>query len=132
MKRFLLALLLLLIGSSAFSQTIRYRAHQYAVGFRDDYGSIEWGEWEDCNIVITIDFDNDFIKVYSKRTQNYVVVSSGEQYEDAYGGVNIDMVAVDEEGIECNMRLRIQDDGIAQLYSYYSDVAWVYSDLRKL
>lgn len=132
MKRFVLVLFLSFLCLSAFSQTYRYRAYNYAFGQRDSYGDINWGDWKTINVLITIDFDNDFIKVYSAREQNYAIISYGESYKDGYGGESIDMSAVDEEGIECSMRLRVQSDGVAQLYSYYNNIAWVYSDLQRL
>jgi len=132
MKRLLVILLALVLGYSASAQTVRYRASQYAVADVDRYGNYVWGDWQDCNIIITIDYDNDFIKVYTKREQNYVIVEVEDAYNDSLGGESVDMTAIDEEGIECNMTLRVQDDGVIQLYSYYSNVAWVYSDLVQL
>ena len=131
MKR-LLILLFICFSVSSYAQTYRYRASSLAIGERTYSGNIAWGEWTPCNVIITINFDKDFIKVYSQRTQNYVIVSVGESYHDYKGGESVDMTAIDEEGIECSMCLRVQSDGVAQLYSYYSNIAWVYSDLEKL
>ena len=131
MRRLLLVLLFVSICSVSFAQTVRYRASFYAIGERTYSGRIVWGDWEDCKVIITIDFDNDFIKVYSSRPQNYVIVSCSDSYHDKQQGTSIDMKAVDEEGIECDMCLRIKD-GISQLYSYYENIAWVYSNLVKL
>lgn len=132
MKKLVIALILGLFCLSASAQTYRYRASSYAFGERNSYGNIVWDEWEDCNVIITIDLDRDFIKVYSKREQNYVIVHCGDEYTDNSRGKSVDMTAVDEEGIECTVRLRVQDDGVIQLYAFYNNIAWVYSDLEML
>lgn len=79
-----------------------------------------------------MDFDDDYIKVYSQREQNYVIISSSEMWTDSTGGRNIDCTAVDEEGIECTIRLRVQKNGIIQFYAFYSNVAWIYSGLGEM
>ena len=104
----------------------------YAVGIRNSYGTIAWGDWERCKVMLTIDFDNDYIKVYSDKEQNYVIIDTSDPYRDKSGGSNIDCTAIDEEGIECTVRLRVQRDGTAQLYAFYNDVAWVYSGLERV
>ena len=132
MKKIIVTLIIAFVCVSASAQTIRYRASYFSIGPRNDYGQIVWGDWERSNVIITIDFENDFIKVYSEREQNYVIIEEENSYEDNTGGSNVNFSAVDEEGIECTIRLRIQKDGTAQLYAFYSNVAWVYSDLNKL
>ena len=134
MKRIFLIVLAILLGISVSAQTYRYRATQLAIGERSAYsGNIIWGDWQKVNVIITINLDNDYIKVYSAREQNYVIVKYKEKtVYDKYGGESLNMTAVDEEGIECDMSLRVQSDGIAQLYSYYNNSAWVYSNLERL
>lgn len=131
MKKIIITLVFVLACMSSFAQTFRYRTNSLAVGYRDSYGNISWGDWNRCNVLITIDFDNDYIKVFSEKEQNFVITNSTDEYIDKSGGSNIDCNAVDEEGIECTVRLRIQKDGTAQLYAFYSNVAWVYSGLER-
>lgn len=130
MKRIVCLLLFVLIGTAVFAQTYRYRAKCYASGSRNYYGEVVWGDWQASSVVITIDTQRDFIKVYSNRDQNYVIVGSSNEYTDKFGGSRIDFTAVDEEGIECTISLRAQQDGVIQLYAFYSNVAWVYSNLE--
>lgn len=132
MKKFIITIVLALVCMSSFAQTYRFRSSEYAFGKRNSYGNVVWGKWERCRVLITIDFDNDYIKVYSDREQDYVIVDAGESYQDRSGGSNVDFTAIDEEGIECDVRLRIQRDGTAQLYAFYNNIAWVYSGLNRL
>ncbi len=133
MKRLIVLLFLSLFFLTSYAQTYRYRAQSYAFGERSSYtGNIIWGDWQKCRVIITIDFDEDYIEVYSSRTQNYVIVGVDRNYYDKDGAQVVDMSAIDEEGIECTVKLRVQRDGVAQLYSYYSDIAWVYSNLVRL
>jgi len=132
MKKILILIMTLILGIQTLSaQTYRYKAAYYAFGERTYSGKIVWGKWQRSNVIITIDFDDDYIKVYSSRNQDYVIIEYGDTYKDEDEANNVNMVALDEEGIECNMRLRVQKDGVAQMYSYYSDCAWVYSDLKR-
>lgn len=132
MKRIILVLILSFACISGFAQTYRFRSSDYAFGRRNSYGTIVWGNWERCRILITINADEGFIKVYSQREQNYVIVDSSEEYNDDKGGRDKDYTAIDEEGIECTIRLRIQADGATQFYAFYNDVAWVYSGLQRI
>lgn len=132
MKKFIITFVFALVCISSFAQTYRYRTDELAVGTRNSYGKISWGDWERCKVVITIDFDNDYIEVYSDREQNYVIIDTDDTYEDKSGGSNIDFTAIDEEGIECTVRFRVQSDGTAQLYVFYENIAWVYSGLNRV
>ena len=132
MKKFIITLVFAFVCMSSFAQTYRFRANELAVGIRNSYGTIAWGDWERCKVMLTIDFDNDYIKVYSGKEQNYVIIDTSDPYQDKSGGSNIDCTAIDEEGIECTVRLRVQRDGTAQLYAFYNDVAWVYSGLNRM
>lgn len=131
MKKFILSVIFIMFTFCAFSQTHRCKASSFAIGERDSSGAIAWGEWEPTDIILTINLDDNFIKVYSQKEQNYVIVEYGEEYREDEG-TNINMTAVDEEGIECEILFRVQDDGEIQLYSFYSNVAWVYSGLKPL
>lgn len=114
------------------TETFRFRTDEFAVDTRNSYGKVSWGDWERCKVLLTIDFDNDYIKVYSDKKQNYVIIDTSDAYQDKSGGSNIDCTAIDEEGIECSLRLRVQRDGTAQLYAFYNNIAWVYSGLYRV
>lgn len=128
MKKFIITFVFALVCMSSFAQTFRFRTDELAVGTRNSYGKISWGDWERCKVLLTIDFDNDYIKVYSDKEQNYVIIDTSDAYQDKSGGSNIDCTALDEEGIECT----VQRDGTAQLYAFYNNIAWVYSGLSRL
>ena len=132
MKRILITLVFIFVCMTTFAETLRFRSTDIAVGQRNNSGKVVWGEWQTCKVIITIDLDNDFIKVYSDKEQNYVIVESIDSYKDKSGGNSLDFKAIDEEGIECTVRLRIESDGRAQLYAFYSNIAWVYGGLTSL
>ena len=50
--------------------------------------------------------------------------------DDRYGGTTISYRCVDDDGLRCGIRLRVQADGSLQLYVDYNDAMWVYG-LRK-
>ena len=47
-----------------------------------------------------------------------------------YGGTTISYSCVDDDGLRCGIRLRVQSDGSLQLYVDYNDAMWVYG-IRK-
>lgn len=100
MKKFIITFVFALVCMSSFAQTFRFRTDELAVGTRNSYGNVSWGDWERCKVLLTIDFDNDYIKVYSDKKQNYVIIDTSDAYQDKSGGSNIDCTAIDEEGIE--------------------------------
>lgn len=131
MKKTIIVIVLALLCLTSFAQTYRYRASNLAIGSRNYYGNIVWGNWERCRVIITINVDDDYIKVYSDKEQNYVIIEVNDSYKDSNGS-NMDFIAIDEEGIECKLRLRVQNDGTMQFYSFYSNIAWVYSGLERI
>lgn len=86
-----------------------------------------WSDWQDCNILVVINFDNDKINIYSILEQEYNVITNTKEKKDDQGGRVLYFDAVDEEGIKCTIKLRTDNNDRLQIYIEYTDVSWVYT-----
>lgn len=135
MKRFyirflFLGLLFIIIGQNSFAQTYKLRATSVAVKSQNErtgYWS-NWSNWEQCNILVVMNIDQDVVTIYSKETQEYDIIEilSNDQ-RDSDGGVTTTLLCVDADGTRCHMRLRAQSDGQLQLYIDYKNLMFVYN-----
>lgn len=88
----------------------------------------DWSDWEDCSVLIVINTDNDTFTIYSSQIQKYDIYKYGDQgVSDGQDGKLWYFDCVNEDGLRCAVRLRIQSDGARQLYVDYSDASWVYN-----
>ena len=137
MRKFLLTFCLMftmLFGTSIESsaQTYTYRSFQFSYKQQLDNGRwTDWSKWEDSNLVITIDYDNDVIKIYSQMPQKYVIVSHSDSYTDESGGRQVRFNFIDQDGDKGTIRFRIEKNGNSQLYIDFADIMWVYN-VRKI
>lgn len=133
MRKFLFLLILMLgIGlASADAQTYYYRTTSFAYKYANSYGNwTNWSDWQESSLRISIDFDNDVIKIFSPKTQVYVVVSRGERYTDASGGSQIIFSVIDQDGDRGSIRFRVERNGNSQLYVDFADAMWVYNVVK--
>ena len=87
----------------------------------------EWSEWEPVKILIVLNLEKERIEIYSKTPQEYDIVEVLGTESDEKDGDSIRFLCVDEDGLRCNIRIRVQLDGTKQLYVDYKDAMWVYN-----
>ena len=64
MKKLLLTLSVLFISINSFSQSYYYQSYQFAFKFINEYGYwTVWSDWEESDLLISIDLDNDLIQI---------------------------------------------------------------------
>lgn len=128
MKKLLTLLIVFTLCGNAFADEIlKMRATSFAIKSTDDYGYwSDWSDWEDCSVLVVINVTNDRVNIYSGTPQVYDIYDYGEEeYDD--NGTTTTFNCIDDEGLQCDMRIRIQNDGQVQLYIDYSDIMWVYN-----
>lgn len=129
MKRFLLALLALTfcMGAEAQAQAYKYNAVEYSYRTSED-GSTwsSWSDWADCKHLVVINLDKEDITIYTDPVMEYSIYDMGDKERDANGGEQLHLSCVDNDGDRCTLRLRVQSDGIVQLYVDYSNISLVY------
>lgn len=135
MKRqlfFSIGLMIALFTSSAtaFGQVYKLKSTSYSSKYKvNDYRWSDWAEWEESNVLITIDINKDRITIYSKLTQVYDIAENEGETFDNDGDITLSLFCVDKDGLTCRIRLvkLISQDGRNQLYVDYDDLKWVYN-----
>ncbi len=126
MRRFLF-IALLFSSLFAHSQVYKYNATEFSVRVAERGYWGEWSEWEPVKILIVLNLEKERIEIYSKTPQEYDIVEVLGTESDEKDGDSIRFLCVDEDGLRCNIRIRVQLDGTKQLYVDYKDAMWVYN-----
>ena len=130
MKKFFALTLLLfasVFASHAYAEVFKLRAYSASMRSTDRYGNwSDWADWSDCNILVVIGEDSR-VKIYSKETQEYDVISSEEEVSDHQGGTVTEYHCIDKDGLRCSLRLRVEKNDNIQLYVDYNDISFVYN-----
>jgi hypothetical protein len=133
MKKVILMLLMVLgIGIyEAKAQIYAYQTTEFAYKQVNSYGNwTNWSSWEPSNILLTINFDNDIVTIYSNTTQVYHIIQYVRNYVDDSGGKQAEFRFIDQDGDRGTMRLRIERSGNSQVYIEFSNIMWVYNVKR--
>jgi len=134
MKKFLFitSLLLAFVAVSSSAQTYSYRSTSFAIKYVDDNGRwTDWSDWQNSDLLITINFDNDIVKIYSQTRQVYKITEFVGSYTDTSGGKQVEFRFIDQDGDRGTMRLRVETNGNSQLYVQFNNCIWVYN-VRKI
>ncbi len=134
MKKFLVIMLMAVIGFTASAESLWFRGYSYAIKYKTDYNrnnSQGWSSFQRCNVDIEFKMDDDFIIIYSNKTQIYAIYEDAGTYNDAEGGKQQGYYVLDQDYDKGMIRLRIARDGTSQLYVDFNDVGWVYNVVRK-
>lgn len=114
------------------AQTYKLQTYSFSSRSKNSYGVWSaWSKWEASDMLVVIDQNKDRITIYSRKVQEYDIYSYDGEEDDRYGGTTISFRCVDENGLRCGIRLRVESDGSLQLYVDYNDMMWVYGIRRK-
>ena len=113
------------------AQVYTYRTTGYAYKKVNSYGNwTQWSDWQDSDMRVVINFNTDVITIYSPKTQIYKVTEHLRNFTDSSGGSQVEFAAVDEDGLRCHIRLRIETNGNSQIYCEWSNLIHVYNVRR--
>lgn len=127
MKKFILGIIVVLFTAiPSFAQVINFKATSVAIKEK----GYQWSDWQRCSILITFNLRTDKVVIYSKSTQIYKVLTSGENFIDESGGEQVKYRVIDQDDDLGSMRLRIETNGNSQIYIDFADVSWVYNVIR--
>ena len=130
MKKFFALTLLLfasVFASHAYAEVLKLKAYSFSARSTDHYGNwSDWADRSDCNILVVIGEDSR-VKIYSKETQEYDIISSEEEVSDHQGGTVTEYHCIDKDGLRCSLRLRVEKNDNIQLYVDYDNLSFVYN-----
>lgn len=131
MKRFL-CLLLIFVGISASAQIWKFRTTKFATNSYNYYTErwSGWSDWEDSNMLLTINLNTDIVKVYSPTTQIYKVYDFSGKYVDSDGDLNIVYKFIDQDGDRGTLKLLQRTSGASEIYIEFADIRWCYRVVR--
>lgn len=125
MKKILLFSLLFLSFHNLLAQDI-LKFNAYSLRFFDKNTS-KWEEkLEPVNILVSLNFNDSKIKIYSKETQIYDIIKVNDQ-EKITGGSKFRLYCEDQNGKNCYVDIVSYDDGEKQLYVRYIDLMYYYN-----
>lgn len=130
-KHLLLTLFFACIISFSFGQVTKCKATGCSYKTKNEYTK-KWSDWSDLqevDILITIDFKNDRIKVFSKKDQVYDIIKYYEKETDDENDETFKYLCVNEDGLKCYVRLVKLNSrgGRRQLYVDFSDMMLLYN-----
>lgn len=129
MKKLFFILVMFLTCVGAFgADVMKFQATQLAYKVQGSNGAWEeWSDWEDCDYLVVLNFDKDRIQIYTSSPIRLDIYKYGDTESQSDGGNITTLSCVDEDGDECEVRVRFQEDGQMQLYIDYATVMVVYN-----
>ncbi|QIG89896.1 hypothetical protein G6R40_09590 [Chryseobacterium sp. POL2] len=125
MKKILLFSLLFLSFYNLFAQNV-LKFNAYSISFFDKNTSKWEEEIEPVNMLVSLNFDDGKIKIYSKETQIFDIIEIYKE-EKIQRGIKFRFYCEDKSGKNCYVDLVSYDDGEKQLYVRYIDLMYYYS-----
>lgn len=122
MKKISLLLLILLSSFTLKAQTnLWFRTTEFAYKINNN-----WSEWESSDLKIQVNLEKEVIIIYSPEIQVYNILQQVDSPLDAEGET-IKYLILDQDNDYGYLRLRVQNNGVSQIYIDFSDVTWVYN-----
>ena len=79
---------------------------------------------------MVIHFDTDRINIYSSTPQEFDIYDSATRY-DSEGDEYILLKCIDQDGVNCDIRLYASNNGTPQIYCDYANIMYVYNYYKK-
>lgn len=131
MKKFIV-LLMLFIPCLVSAQVIKFRTIRFSYHYYDNRTMSwhDWADWQNSNMILTINLDNDVVTIYSPVTQRYQITESQDTYYDSDGDLNIVFKFIDQDNDIGLFRILQRTSGVSEVYIQFNDVEWCYRVLR--
>ena len=130
MKRFLLSLVLIFCAICTFGQTVAFETTHFSYKDKTAYGGGTWTQWSPSSSLMTIDYTNDMIVIYTKTTQYYSIVSVGSHYRSGNAEIQ-EFGFIDQDGDRGTCRLVMRDTGRSEIYFSFLNIIFGYIVIRK-
>ncbi len=129
--KFIIAFLMIFAFNSEMNaQTYAYRGFQAAYKYVENGRWTNWTDWKRVDVLITIDYDNDVIRVHANSPQVYIVTAYDGSYTDSSGGQQVQFSVIDQDYDAGKIRLRIERNGNSQIYVEFADIILVWNVVK--
>lgn len=123
-------IIFLMTGISLQAQVSKLRSTGLSIRYEKENG--QWTDWDDlteASVLITLDFDNERITVYSKEKQVYDIAEYEGLTEDKDGDDILSLFCIDKDGKTCRIKYVVlhSRNEQKQLYIYYGDYNILYN-----
>lgn len=129
--KILLPLFFIFIGTVAYGQVTKYRTTSVSIKTKNKSNNqwTKWSEPEKVNVLITVDIENNRIKIFSKKDQIYDIIQYNDKETDDDGDDVLQLLCVNEDGLKCNVRFVVLNskNGKRQIYIDFADMIWMYN-----
>jgi len=128
MKKVVILFLGIFLCLTGYAQVERFQTIFYSTAEWDKQAKdYNWSDWEKTEgIPVVVDTDKRTIKIFSEHPQDYAIYHQLNEGNDGKGNFK-DYAAVDQEGLKCIIKTRVQhEESIMQICIYYDDIAWAY------
>ena len=131
LKFILLHSVFFLLINTSIGQVTKFKTTSYSSKFKVENSS-SWSKWEkleNTDILITMDFTNDRIKIFSKKEQVYDIIKYYDKETDSDGDITNQFQCVNEDGLKCIVILVLLNskNGQRQIYIDFADIMWMYN-----
>lgn len=130
MKKTLLILGLLIgLYSQSFTQIYNYTAYSFNWKYKNESRDYwyDWQGWTTCDIDIIINANDNKVKIFSEKYQEYKILIFQGNETTIEGDEISAFYCVDLRGTTCRIRLVSRQSGSSEIYIDYNDMKWVYS-----
>jgi len=126
MRKLIIILASLFIGILSYSQEVTYNTTFFSTAdWNGTTRAYDWSDWVTSDKIPVI-FDKESVEIYSDQYQLYSNLKQIDRGSDS-GGSFVDFSAVDQDGVKCIVKLRIQTEGnVMQVCIYCGKSAWAY------
>lgn len=130
MRKFLLLLAGLVFSIAVHAQVISFKTTSFTMTEKTSSGWGKWKPYQNSNLLVTIDLNNDVVTIYSPSTQYYKIISYEGTYVDNDGDQSVRYKFIDQDGDRGTMKLMQRRSGKSEIYIQFSNIIWVYSVIR--
>ena len=132
MKQLRLLLVVLAVAAGCFgakAEKWSLRADAVAICTYNDYYHQwnNWSQWERCDVLVTINGDNDKITIYSAEVQVYKIYDYRPARYDSDGDYRLEFKFRDQDGDYGTLYILKKTSGRTELYVVFNNVQWVYN-----
>lgn len=128
----IIALFVAIIATMTTSaQVVNYRTTKFYTRENTARGWTKWSSSQSSNLLLVIDFDNDYVYIASQYEQLYKITNIKDQYTTKEGDKVVEFTFIDQDGDRGTMSLTSRKYGVSQIYIRFNNVNWCY-DVVKL